>query len=317
MRLPKPNANSVMRAAAACMVAFALCACGSTANTDQLTDQGSDSGESVASTVDEASSSADEVQELVEDEVVQSVFVINRYTETFADPGSEPSSGTLTTEFTLDEAGNPMSMSFVRDADSDEYDFIQQYSYQTDENGAHTSSDKDDGHHTDYETTYDDQGRPSSVAIAYSSSSATRSYSYNDAGQLVSMQEDFVSPETDYSYTTITEFNEFGWITKTTSTSNVGLYWELVYTYEGDDPAHPTSASLQELTTDEVTGTTSSVSSYALSYDANGNLVQVDYTSDSGTGSCTYEYVEVESPSVVVALEAALKSPYSPFYMYE
>lgn len=283
------QAASLVCALALCAAPFALSACSSGDATSQQA--ASQEAQTEAATTEAA-------------EEVQPIYVVSKTSYSY--------DGISTSRTcTYDESGNCVSSTYDVSGESEEYSYHRETTTEYDEQGApvsqtvtSTSSESTDEISAAYEATLDETGRLTALAETYDESNIDWTYSYDAEGALVSMTS--TNTTSDGDATSSWTFNEYGWATEVTYDGGTDDSVTETITYEGDDPAHPTTAT-ETITYSESMGIEPETYSYTLSYDENGNLAKVESTGDYEGAVWAYEYQKVESPGVIAATAASLK----------
>lgn len=214
---------------------------------------------------------------------------------------------------TYDDSGNCTSNVYDVAGESETQAFHRETTTEYDEQGApisqnmvSTSSESSEESSSTFETTLDDDGYLTALVETAESYSVTWAYSYDAEGRLTSTLATNSTDET--SATSEWAFNEYGWVTEEAYDAGTDDAISITYSYEGDDPAHPTTATVTTSYSPSM-GIEDQTNSYVLAYDENGNVVTVEGTGEYEGSVWTYEYQKVENPSAIATTEASLKVP--------
>lgn len=288
------RAASLAFALALCMAPLGLSACSSGGSSSEQATTSQETQTEAAATTEAA-------------EEAQPIYVLSKM--------SHSSDGITTTRvYTYDEQGNCVSSTFDQAGESDEYGFHQEITTEYNEQGApvsenivNMSSESSDETPATFEATVDDTGYLTALSETYGDNNIAWTYDYNAEGGLISAAATNTVSDGGTSTSTWT-LNDYGWFTEIAYNSGTDDATSTTYSYEGDDPAHPTTAT-ETINFSASMSMEPQASSYALTYDENGNLATVEALGEDGGSVWAYEYQKIETPSVIAATAARLKMP--------
>lgn len=275
-------------AAALCAAPLGLAACSSG-------DSSSQQAETTAETAAETAAETEEKQ-------AEPIYVVSKYT---SDMQFEDSSQTIDYVYTLDDDGNHLGLAVNAVSSTEGGNYSSNYSIEYDDEGMPVSGvfGAEEGMPATFETTLDENNRLAKVVKTYSDDAtiATWEFTYGEGDAISSLvcTSESTGSEDAYSFTSTYTFNEYGFATGISSASSTGDSTSIAISYEGDDPAHPTTEIAEATYSDGSTYTLN----YELAYDENGNLS----SAKSDTYTMTYEYKLVDSPSASAKVFSSIR----------